>query len=133
MLQVAEPVRAVPLISWVEAGKFVDTDDPYLPGDAHKHVAVVSTKQTLIALEVSGSSCNLEFPSGTIVVVDFADKDLIDGKFYVFRHAGEATLKRWRSDPPRLEPFSTDPVHDTIFPKHEVEVVGRITDSIRHY
>ncbi len=130
---IKEPVRAVPLISWVEAGQFVSIEDPYQPGDAERFIAIASDVSTLIALKVSGTSCNREFPPGTIIVVDYTDKELIDNKFYVFRQEGQATLKRWRSNPPRLEPFSTDPSHETIFPQESVEVVGRVTDAVRHY
>lgn len=130
---IKEPVRAVPLISWVEAGKFVSSEDPYELGDAERYIAIASETATLIALKVSGTSCNREFPPGTIVIIDYADKTLTEGKFYVFRQGGEATLKRWRNNPARLEPFSTDPSHETIFPEEAVEVVGRVTDAVRHY
>ncbi len=130
---IKEPVRAVPLISWVEAGQFVSSEDPYQPGDAERFIAIASDVSTLIALRVSGTSCNREFPPDTIIIIDYSDKELVDNKFYVFRQEGRATLKKWRSNPPRLEPYSTDPSHETIFPEEAVEVVGRVTDAVRHY
>jgi transcriptional regulator with XRE-family HTH domain len=128
-----KPFKMVPMISWVEAGEFSDTSDPYPVGAAERHIAFPSTKETLIALTVAGSSCDREFPPGTSIIVDYADKQLTDGKFYVFRYEGKATLKRYRASPLRLEPFSSDPSHETIFPGGEVEVVGRVIAKLKEY
>ncbi len=125
--------KMIPMISWVEAGDFSETTDPYPVGQAESHVPFPTSKETLIALVVSGTSCNREFAQGTTIIVDYADKTLVDGKFFVFRLEGRATLKRYRSSPARLEPYSTDSSHESIFPPGDVEVVGRVIAKIKEY
>lgn len=62
------------------------------------------------------------------IIVDPDDFELRDGKFYaVMNGDGETTFKRFRADPPRLEPCSTNPDHKPIILGREpFTVVGRI-------
>ncbi len=116
----------VPLLSWVEAGQMMDTDDPYPIGAAHQHLLVDSGRESLIALRVVGTSMNRIAPEGSVIIVDFGERDLVDGRYYVVRHHGSATFKRFRDNPMRLEPYSTEPDHETVFAAEGVEVVGRV-------
>ncbi|WP_371456382.1 LexA family protein [Thalassospira sp. MCCC 1A01428] len=49
----------------------------------------------------------------------------------VATNGGEATFKRYRSEPSRLEPASTNPKHQTIFPQDEIRVIGRVVRVIQ--
>jgi SOS-response transcriptional repressor LexA len=116
-------------VSWVQAGAFAETADPYVP-EGTPMIAVAGLKHpNHIALTVAGDSMNKIAPEGSIIIVDFTDRELRPGKDYVFRDGGTATFKRWRAEPARLEPFSTVD-HDTIFPDGDVEVVGRVVKVI---
>ena len=106
-----------------------ETADPYAVGDAPEYVPVTHQRSTLIALRVHGSSMNRVAPEGSIIIVDFADKSLAPGQYYVVKHHGEATFKRYRADPARLEPDSAE-FHDTVFIRGEIEVVGRVIQVI---
>ncbi len=117
---------AVDLLSWVEAGRMMDTDDPYPVGGVHQHVLVDSDRESLIGLRVVGTSMNRIAPEGAVIIVDFAEKELMEGRYYVVRHNGAATFKRFRDNPKRLEPYSTEPDHETLFASEGVEVVGRV-------
>lgn len=120
----------VPLISWVEAGQMTDTIDPYPVGAAADYIYVDNPSATLIGLRVSGSSMDRIAPEGSVIIVDYADKTLVDGKFFVIRRGGDmATFKRYRANPSRFEPFSTGD-HATIFPEKDVEIVGRVIKVI---
>lgn len=123
------PVYEVPLISWVAAGELSETSDPYLVGDAEEYVPVTHKRRTLIALRVHGASMNRVAPEGSIIIVDYADKTLVSGLYYVVKLGGEATFKRYRGDPPRLEPDSTE-AFDTVFIDRETDVVGRVIQVI---
>ena len=68
-------------------------------------------------------------PDGSVIIVDFADKILVPSQYYVVKLNGEATFKRYRSDPSRLEPDSTE-AFDTVFVGSEVEVVGRVIQIV---
>lgn len=120
------PLVRVPLISWVEAGDFADISDPYEIGDAEDWLDVPYNKQTLIALRIRGTSINRIAPDGAVIIIDYSDKELVSGGLYVFKTSDEqATVKRYRTDPIRLEPDSTEP-HEILFPTTDLEVVGRV-------
>jgi SOS-response transcriptional repressor LexA len=126
---VEQPVVEVPVISWVEAGALTDTSDPYEAGHAEEYVPVPHKRRTLIALRVHGTSMNRVAPEGSVIIVDFADKALVSGQYFVIKHQGQATFKRYRAGPSRLEPDSTES-HDTVFIDGEIEVVGRVIQVV---
>jgi SOS-response transcriptional repressor LexA len=127
---VRQPVIHVPLISWVQAGELAEISDPLPPGDAEEWVAVASMKATLIALRVRGTSINRVAPDGAVIIVDYADTDPISGKLYAFRNGdGAGAVKRYKANPPRFEPDSTDP-HETIFPDEHTHIIGRVETVI---
>lgn len=124
-----EPIIKAPLISWVQASRYVEICDPYERGDSEGEVEVPYGKDTLIALRVKGSSMNRVAPEGSVIIVDYSEKSLTSGKYYVVKQDGEATFKRYRTNPDRFEPESTES-HDTLFPAGAVEVVGRVVKVI---
>ncbi len=127
--RIEQPVFDVPLISWVEAGALEETADPYETGHAEEYVAVTHKRSTLIALRVHGASMNRVAPEGSVIIVDYADKTLISGQYYVVKLDGEATFKRYRSEPARLEPDSTESF-DSVFVAGDTEVVGRVIQVV---
>jgi SOS-response transcriptional repressor LexA len=127
--QVSQPIVEVPLISWVQAGALTETVDPYSIGDAEDFIPIAHRRQTLIALRVNGASMNRVAPDGSIIIVDYADRSLVSGGYYVVKHGDVATFKRYRAAPDRLEPDSTEPF-DTVFVQGELEVVGRVTQVV---
>lgn len=124
--------KKAPLISWVEAGALTEVNDPYQVGDVMEYVNTTALMSSIIALIVSGESMNRVAPPGSTIIVDYSDKDLIDGKFYVVRlnNDNSATFKRYRSNPDRLEPYSTEHF-DTIYPQESMSVVGRVVEIIQ--
>jgi len=69
---------------------------------------------------------NLEAGDGSVIIVDYDDKMLVSGKLYIIKTAdGDVTFKRYRSDPDRFEPCSTEP-YNTIYPSDGWSVVGRV-------
>lgn len=124
----------VPVVSWVSAGRMA-AREAVTPRDVTRWISVGDLPPgDWIALEVDGDSMNRVASEGAIIVVDRNDRQLASGKDYVFAYDdGESTFKRYRSDPDRLEPASTNPVHDTIFPKHGLTVVGRVRRAIADF
>jgi hypothetical protein len=57
-----------------------------------------------------------------------ADKRLVEDRFYVFTtEEGDSTFKRYRGGRvPRLQPYSTNPEHETIPAPEGLLVVGRV-------
>ncbi len=131
--QPTRPLTMVPVISWVEAGSFADVTTVYPIENAEDFVPVPEACETCFALIVAGDSCNREFAEGSVIVVNYAKKELVDRKFYVFRNGSGVTLKRYRANPPRLEPYSTNPSHETIYPSAGFEVVGQVKYSVKQH
>ncbi|MCC6271673.1 MAG: hypothetical protein IT190_10380 [Microbacteriaceae bacterium] len=117
-----------PLLSWVSAGRLAHQEG-VRKSDVRKYIHLADLpKGDWVVLEVQGDSMDRIAPDGSYICVNLADQRVINDKFYVFgTPEGEATFKRYRSGtPPRLQPFSTNPDHETIVATGEVLVVGRV-------
>ena len=117
-----------PLLSWVSAGRLSQTDGVKRT-DVKKYVMLADLpKGDWIVLEVEGDSMDRVAPDGSYICVNLADQRVINDKYYVFGTAeGDATFKRYRAgNPPRLQPHSFNPDHETIFPSGELLVIGRV-------
>lgn len=123
----------VGLISWVQAGEMADIYDAYQPGDAEKWVDYPAKHTNMIALRVKGTSMNRISPEGSIIIIDLQDRELSSNRLYVVKIDNQATYKRYRSNPPRLEPDSTDP-HETIFLNGgNIQIVGRVVRTVMDF
>lgn len=84
-----------------------------------------------LALEVDGDSMDRISPEKSIIILNRRDKRLVPNGCYVIADEdGSATYKRYRPNPDRFEPVSTNPVHEPIFPDQMPPVVGRVHMSI---
>lgn len=121
-------VMRVPILSRVSAGLLRNTGD-LSAADTEKAVEIAGlSRPHVFALEVDGDSMDRVSPPGSIIIVDMADTMLVEGRAYVFSLRGEATFKQWFDNPPRLEPFSTNPINRTIFCNEDSDfvVIGRV-------
>lgn len=125
----------IPVISWVSAGNLRDAGDL---GDAVGRYAERILLNDLppngeyFATDVRGDSMDRVSPEGSRIIVDARDHTPVPGKFYLFSLRGEATYKRYQSDPViRLEPYSTNPLNQAIYPKADRDwmVIGRVVRS----
>ena len=92
------PSRMVPLISWVQAGDFVDPQAQTTPGYAETWVETSATNSgNAFALVVSGDSMEPEFRDGDIITVD-PDRAPVSGNFVVVKNGHEATFKQLVND-----------------------------------
>jgi SOS-response transcriptional repressor LexA len=103
------PVEDVPLLAFADLGR----------GD-------------FFALEVDGDSMDRYSPEGSIIVVNRTERDLVNGRSYVFSLNGETTYKVWQGgDIPYLAPHSTNPMNKPIFfKKRDLEVIGRVKRTL---
>ena len=128
-----EPLLAVsvPLLSWVSAGKMAleDVSDAYI-GSVEQ--AGLDPKGDWIALKVVGTSMDRISPPQSVILVNRKDKRLVNNACYVISDGGDgsATYKRFRGNPSRFEPVSTEADHETIFPDNEPIIVGRVRRTI---
>lgn len=122
----------VPLISRVSAGRLSEAQqiDTQLPEDVERIAVSGLGAGDFFALKVDGDSVNRIAPDQSTIIVNRSDRELIDKRFYVFLIGHETTFKRFRASPDRLEPYSYNPEHETIFPAEDVRVIGRIIKVI---
>lgn len=117
-----------PLLSWVSAGRLVQQEG-VRKTDVRKYVYLADLpKGDWIVLEVDGDSMDRIAPHGSYICLNLDDKRPLNDKYFVFTTAqGEATFKRFRAGiPPRLQPYSTNPDHETILMNDETQIVGRV-------
>ncbi len=123
----------IPLVGWVSAGKFVAARqvDGLQIDDCEMIECSGVSPGRCIALTVDGDSMNLVAAPGSVIVVDISNKEMTDGRYYVVAsNGGEATFKRFRRNPKRLEPVSSNPTHEIMFPDDEIRVIGRVIKVI---
>jgi len=125
----------IPLISWISAGALAQPRSVVDPDDVLAHIRQeLDQKGDWIALRVEGDSMDRISPPESIILVNRKDKRLVANACYVIANqdTGEATYKRYRPDPARWEPVSTNPTHEPIFllDGNEPTVVGRVRRSI---
>lgn len=120
----------VPVITWVSAGAMAS--DP-TQQDIIKEVSApdLDPKGRWIALRVDGDSMDRISPPGSTIFVNLKDRRLVTNACYIIvNDDGEASYKRFRANPARFEPVSTNPAHEPIFPDGEPAVVGRVRRSV---
>lgn len=122
----APGVRMVPLIGDIPAGNWREAIE-----HADGSVAAVGASASAFALRAKGTSMDLLVPDGGYVIVEPDLIELLDGKVYaVLNDEGESTVKRFRTDPLRLEPCSTDPLHEQIaLGQSPFRVIGQVTGA----
>lgn len=121
--------RRVPLLSTISAGVMMRDD---LVDEAKRILTLTDLPPgDWFALEVDGDSMDRISPPGSVILVNRRDKRLVPNACYVIENQyGEATYKRFRPDPTRFEPVSTNDKHEAIFPDNDVPVIGRVKRSM---
>lgn len=123
--------RMTPLLTWLEAANMRNLVDSCETWDG-EHIALPEASANTVAIKVAGTSANLWFRAGDIIVVDLDSTDLDDGRFYVFRDDGVLSLKQYEAERERLVPRSDDPTQTaTYLSDSTVEIVGRVIQLIR--
>ena len=105
-------VRMVPMLGRISAGKWREAlqlvEEMVAAPEGHYG-------PSSFALKPVGDSMDKIVGEDGYIVVDPDDRDLIDGKIYALANGdGDTTFKRYRANPPRLEPCSNNPDHQTI-------------------
>lgn len=126
----SKPVADVPILSWVSAGMMA-RDDVQQDVVGEIRMSDLDPRGEWIALRVEGDSMDRISPPGSLILVDLTDKALVPNACYIITDGdSQATYKRFRSNPPRFEPVSTNPSHQPIFPDGEPAVIGRVRRSL---
>lgn len=127
----AEPPAAlpdyavVPVIGMAGAGNWresVEIPQGFMP------VPQRLAGRAVFGIAVSGDSMDLLIEDGGLILVDAAQKELVPGGvFLIANSAGEATVKRYRRDPARFEPCSSNPRHRPfLVSDDDFRIVGKV-------
>ena len=121
-------VELVPVIGMIAAGNWREAIQT-----PEEHIPVAGAKPHMFALRVFGDSIDKIAPDGSYVTIDPTLPALEDGGMYAVQNGdGEATIKRFRRNPDRLEPESSNAEHRSIELGHEpITIIGRATSVVR--
>ena len=98
---------------------------------AEDYIPVTLGPAKLVAVFINDPAVDLAFLPDTVVIVDYEDRSPDDGD-YCLAHVSETpVVRRWRSDPPRLEPVSSEDDHPTIAVTSSITIIGCVRVSIR--
>lgn len=121
----AHAVRWVPLVGRAPAGNWREAIETPIG-----EVAVSAKKagRNAFAVEVDGDSMNMILPEGGWAVVDPDQVHFYDGRVYLVVNGDhDATMKRYRNNPARLEPVSSNDAHGPFYLTGEpLRIIGRI-------
>jgi SOS-response transcriptional repressor LexA len=100
----------VPLISWVQAGKWGEIVDNFQPGDAEEWIGTTArVSRRAFALRIQGDSMAPKVPDGAVVIFD-PDKNYQHGSLVLAKRTGDqaATFKQlwYDADTPYLKPLN---------------------------
>lgn len=115
-------VRELPIIGMISAGNWSEAISQPLG-----QIWTAAGGSNSFALRVDGDSMDQIAASGALIVIDPDDRDLIDGKAYaVMNSEADATFKRFRVNPARLEPVSSNAAHQAIIIGRDgFRIIGR--------
>ncbi len=121
----------VPLVSWVSAGGMIPRDGVTAEDVLDVVHAAGLAGGNWFALRVEGDSMDRISPPDSIIFVNRDERRLVPNGLYVIAdETGATTYKRYRPAPDRFEPVSVNPSHETIFPRGQVRVIGRVRRTV---
>jgi len=130
--------RMVPVISWVQAGRIREPQDPYNVGESGEEppLAAYTTDPAAFALRVQGDSMEPEFVDGDIIVVS-PSVDITSGDYCVFKSNGKAAFKQFKryEDTVILRPLNSrypDLVIQGDDPD-KLEIIGKVVQKMKRY
>eukprot|EP01037_Dinobryon_pediforme_P005629 gene5629-5689_t len=115
----------VPVIGIAGAGRWREAVELPL---GHMPVPGRLSGPGVFGIEVNGDSMDLLIEDGGLILVDARQKELAPGGvFLIANSTGEATVKRYRRDPARFEPCSTNPAHQPFMVNDDdFSVLGKV-------
>ena len=120
------PIQSVPIISWIDAESLLTLKPKYcILEKAKVYVPTVYRRNTLVALPVLNYFKERVAPEGSLIIVDYYEKNLISNGYFVVRHKGNTFFRKFENKPRRLEPDCSYPCK-TIFINQKIDVVGRV-------
>ncbi len=115
----------VPVIGIAGAGRWREAVEVPL---GHMPVPGRMAGRGVFGIEVNGDSMDQLIEDGGLILVDPGQKELFPGGVYLIANSGgEATVKRYRREPARFEPCSSNPMHQSfLISDDDFSVLGKV-------
>ncbi len=115
----------VPIIGIAGAGRWREAIEMPL---GHMPVLGRMAGRGVFGIEVSGDSMDQLIDDGGLILIDPGQKELSPGGVYLIANSrGEATVKRYRREPARFEPCSSNPIHQSfLISEDDFSVLGKV-------
>lgn len=124
----------VPVIPAEQTASMLDAENADPHALATDYIPMTSGSSRLFAVFITDDAMNQALRGNTLAVIDYSHRSPGDGDLVLFLDAAnEPVLRRWRSSPSRLEPYSSNPHHETIYVDRLEKVIGTVTVTIRWY
>ena len=134
------PQLHVPVVSFQNVARFATQEDIDLHLVAEDYIPVTTSSTKMFGLFLVDDAVALDFPMGTLVVIDYADKNPAEESFCLALRRDptgggddELVIRRWRSDPPRLEAASALASYKDILVDQYTQIIGCVRVSIRFH
>jgi transcriptional regulator with XRE-family HTH domain len=127
------PLQHTPVIGPQHALRALDDPDFDAHTEAEDYIPVTAGSDRVFAIFVTDEAVDQVFPPDTLVVIDYGDRQPVDGAFCLAAPHGAAILRRWREQPARLEACSANGAHPTILVGADARVIGCARVSIRFH
>ncbi len=128
LTKVETPLFNVPILRWDNIAQLVSGKIPTLDMTKAETLPIQYERPTLFAFRVEDSSMNRTAPPGAYLIVDYEDRVLVDGKYYVFYVNDMPLFRQYRSSdgPIRLISDTSEAGYETIYPDSPPLTVGRV-------
>lgn len=126
-------LRHTPVIRYRDAVRFLEDAAPDPHDFAEDYIPVTAGSERVFALFLSDEAVDLAFPRDSLVVIDYADRRPVDGAFCLAAPFDYPILRRWRDNPARLEPHSSNRDHPSIDVEGDPRIIGCARVSIRFH
>lgn len=128
---IRRPLRHTPVISFADAARLLEDEHADPHAAAEDYIPVTSGAEKIFAVFVDDEAIDLAFPRNTIVVIDYGDRRPTDGTFALVMVDGGAIIRRYRENPPRLEPASSNKSFAPLLLDAPPKTIGCVRVSIR--
>lgn len=132
--------RHIPLLDYVQAGDFVDSDQNFTMEDVEYLLTDLNLSERAFALQIKGDSMLPEFKEGDRIIVD-CEISPKPGDFVVAKNNEQkATFKKYRLlqiDSSGQEVFELPPLNED-FPsmrsdEHHIQIIGTMVEHRKYY
>lgn len=127
------PLRHTPVIALEDAARFLDEPHADPHAMALDYLPVTTGSEKVFAFFVDDEAVNRAFPTNTLVVVDYADRQPTDGGFALYVLAPTPVIRRWNAATGRLETCSENAAIAADLNAAPPPAIGCVRVSIRFH